>query len=519
MISSTLRTWIDSVKKLFHNLRALLILIAMYALLLLSFYIFVSTREATVWQVMVTYLFLVLLPAEFFALQATIIDTARELNFSPRRIAGNALKIFAVTIPVLIVGWVFWVLLDKIQLRYHAPVLPVVPASALPTAQPIYWPTLLIATIRFLLFGVAFPLMAIQLWIEVTASSLRESFAAGAKPFFTRIGHAIARAFSNESVFTYGVGLILFLLIPYGLLFAPLTIKGNKTDFAVFILRLVLAFAFALVVTNVAAAQTDVGALVERAVAYVERFQQNFGSVVSEERYEQRLRRIAVPGSTSVQQRGGGGPQETTLVSDFLLVEVKGEGWLPFRDVFERDGKPVRDREERLASIFLKGGRNAFDQARAVMDEGARYNIGNINRNINTPTLTLAFLTERHRQRFEFKLGKRDDSDPGIEIEFREKGRPTFVATTGGRDLPVSGRFWINESDGTVLRSELDALDTGVEAHITVTYQKDDGIGLFVPARMEERYRRPRDPIEVYGVATYSRFRRFQVSTSEELAK
>ena len=176
MISSTLRTWIDSVKKLFHNLRALLILIAMYALLLLSFYIFVSTREATVWQVMVTYLFLVLLPAEFFALQATIIDTARELNFSPRRIAGNALKIFAVTIPVLIVGWVFWVLLDKIQLRYHA----------------------------------------------------------------------IARAFSNESVFTYGFGLILFLLIPYGLLFAPLTIKGNKTDFAVFILRLVLAFAFAL---------------------------------------------------------------------------------------------------------------------------------------------------------------------------------------------------------------------------------------------------------------------------------
>ena len=280
-----------------------------------------------------------------------------------------------------------------------------------------------------------------------------------------------------------------------------------------------LAVAFVLVVTNPAAAQTDVATLVERAVAYVERFQQNFGSVVSEERYEQRLRRIAVPGSTSVQQRGGGGPQETTLVSDFLLVEVKGEGWLPFRDVFERDGKPVRDREERLASIFLKGGRNAFDQARAVMDEGARYNIGNINRNINTPTLTLAFLTERHRQRFEFKLGKRGDSDPGIEIEFREKGRPTFVATTGGRDLPVSGRFWINESDGTVLRSELDALDTGVEAHITVTYQKDDGIGLFVPARMEERYRRPRDPIEVYGVATYSRFRRFQVSTSEELAK
>ena len=80
-------------------------------------------------------------------------------------------------------------------------------------------------------------------------------------------------------------------------------------------------------------------------------------------------------------------------------------------------------------------------------------------------------------------------------------------------------RFWIDEADGTVLRSQLDALDTGVEAHITVTYQKDDAIGLFVPARMEERYRRPRDSFEVHGVATYSRFRRFQVSTSEELVR
>ena len=279
-----------------------------------------------------------------------------------------------------------------------------------------------------------------------------------------------------------------------------------------------LAAAFVVTAANAAAAQTDVSVLIDRAGAYVEQFQRDFGSVVAEERYEQKLHRIPNPTNTSVQQRGGSGPQETTLVSDFLLVEVKGEGWLPFRDVFERDGKRVRDREERLAAIFLKGGRNAFDQARAVMDEGARYNIGNINRNINTPTLPLAFLTTRHRRRFEFKLGKRDDSDPGVEIEFRETGRPTFVSTTGGRDLPVSGRFWISEADGTVLRTELNALDTGVEAHITVSYQKDDGIGLFAPARMEERYRRPRDPMEVQGVATYSRFRRFQVSTSEELA-
>jgi hypothetical protein len=64
---------------------------------------------------------------------------------------------------------------------------------------------------------------------------------------------------------------------------------------------------------------------------------------------------------------------------------------LPFRDVFERDGKQVRDRQERLAALFLKGSsRSAFEQARAIMDEGARYNIGNVARNINMPTLAAA---------------------------------------------------------------------------------------------------------------------------------
>jgi hypothetical protein len=36
---------------------------------------------------------------------------------------------------------------------------------------------------------------------------------------------------------------------------------------------------------------------------------------------------------------------------------------------------------------------------------------------------------------------------------------------------------------------------------------------------MEERYRNRRSTAEVRGVATYSRFRKFQVSTSEELVK
>ena len=277
-----------------------------------------------------------------------------------------------------------------------------------------------------------------------------------------------------------------------------------------------LVTAIALVLASTARAQVSLEELLARASAYVESFQRNFGSVVAEERYEQTIRRAPGANTTSV-QRGASGPMETVLVSDFLLVQVPGEGWLPFRDVFERDGKQLRDREERLAKLFLGGTRNAIDHARAIMNEGARYNIGNVERNINTQTLPQPYLTLL-KARFTFNLLKREDDDPGEVIEFKETGRPTFITTTGNRDLPVSGRFWVDARDGAILRTELHAVDSSVEAHILVRYEMDAGIGLRVPARMEERYRRGRDPMEVRGVATYSRFRRFQVNTSEELA-
>jgi hypothetical protein len=254
--------------------------------------------------------------------------------------------------------------------------------------------------------------------------------------------------------------------------------------------------------------------LLSRVSAYVVEFNRSFGSVVAEERYEQTIRRSLGSNGTSV-QRGNSGPIATTLVSDFLLVQVPGEGWLPFRDVYERDGQRVRDREERLAKIFLSGSRTSFDQARAVMDESARYNIGNVQRNINVPTLVLTLLTDGQRDRFTFKVGKVDDE--GTLIEFRETGRPTFVRTTNDNDLPVNGRIWVDAETGTIRRTELHAVDTSVEAHITVTYQLDTGLGVWVPSRMEERYRRGRDTVEVRGLATYSRFRRFQVKTSENI--
>jgi len=277
----------------------------------------------------------------------------------------------------------------------------------------------------------------------------------------------------------------------------------------------VAACALALAAPPALRAQSAVSALIDRASAYVDEFQRRFGSMVTEERYEQSVQEPTSLGPRSARPQ----LERVVLVSDFLLVQVPGEGWTPFRDVFERNGQKVRDREERLAKLFLSGSsRSAFDQARQIMREGSRYNIGTVERTINIPTLPLAFLTPAHRGRFTFEIEKRDEAD-GTVVEFREVRTPTYIATTGGRDLPVSGRFWLDETSGAIRRSELDAVDTSVEAHIKVTYRLDDGLQLWVPVRMEERYRNRVSPAEVRGVATYSRFRKFQVNTSEEIAQ
>jgi hypothetical protein len=246
-MTTTLKLWFQTLKALLTNTRALLIFIALYSLLLVSFYFFISTREATAWQVLVTYVLLLLVPLEFFMLQAAILNHAREYKFRWSQIGRDALKLIAITIPIILIGWGLWWLLNKWQGRYPTPLPAITFATGPSKPQPMHWPTTVFATLRFLLFAVALPLATIHLWIEVTARDVRSSFAGGLKGFLKRLGSSLARASSSDSVFTYILGLIFFVFVPYAIFFVPVTIKGTKTDFAVFVLRLLLAFAFMLI--------------------------------------------------------------------------------------------------------------------------------------------------------------------------------------------------------------------------------------------------------------------------------
>ena len=243
-----IKLWFSTIKSTLTNLPALAVFALIYLLLLATFFKFIWTREATVWQVMVTYSFMVLIPAEFFIFQAAIIDRVRDGKFGWRTILIDAVKFFILTIPVLLIAWLVNYLLNKWQLRYPPPVVPSLPiASQPPPLQLIHWPSLIFATLRFVLLGIALPLATIHFWIAFAGGEVRALFAGGAAPFFKRFGAPLRRAFASESVLIYALGLFIFFMIPYAVLFLPITVKGNKTDFALFIVRLLATFVFSLI--------------------------------------------------------------------------------------------------------------------------------------------------------------------------------------------------------------------------------------------------------------------------------
>ena len=208
------------------------------------------------------------------------------------------------------------------------------------------------------------------------------------------------------------------------------------------------------------------------------------------------------------------------LKSDFLIVRDSDDRWQPFRDVFEVDHIPIRDREERLAKLFLNAKPDASvdAQARAIADESARYNLGAVQRTINNPIFALIFLQPDVRERFKFAEGKPDrKAGPDVRVvDYVEDSRPTVIMGLPGQDMPAFGRFWIENATGRIVKAEVRVEVREVKANLTTTFRNDERVGLDVPSEFREEYDM-RDS-RVSGVASYSRFRKFQVKSSEELA-
>src|SRR3954464_7895244 len=272
--------------------------------------------------------------------------------------------------------------------------------------------------------------------------------------------------------------------------------------------------------------------LLDRAAWYLDYFVDEFENVVAEETSIQDSSTMLPTFSPMPGGRGGAFPpppspsdaaraRHRDLRSDFLLVKSPDtEALVPFRDVLEVDGVPVRDREARLSKLFLSGrpGGSIMEQAERIGAEGARYNLGNMRSTIGNPVLGLGVLQRSYQQRFRFSFG-RDDRTAGataIVIEFKETASPAMIRGEAGRDLMAHGRVWIDGPTGRVLKTELQVEQPAIRAMVTTLFRLEDRSGIGVPVEMREQYTLANGN-RISTVATYGRFRPFAARASGDL--
>ena len=258
--------------------------------------------------------------------------------------------------------------------------------------------------------------------------------------------------------------------------------------------------------------------VLKRSAEYVAGFRAQLSGIVAEETYRQEITNTGRIGSGSNTANS-----VRTLRSDLLLVKpTDSDRHVELRDVFEVDGKPIRDRQSRLEQLL--NSPNADIRIGEIISESARYNIGRIQRTINTPLMALIFLDAANQRRFDFTHVVKarqvftDERDRAINdtavfrvstemwnVEYQERRRPTIITAPNGDNRPARGRFWIDPSSGQVLISELIVDGGGVIATITVSYQSEPLLGFLVPVEMRESY--VRDPERITGHAEYGKFR------------
>jgi hypothetical protein len=243
-----------------------------------------------------------------------------------------------------------------------------------------------------------------------------------------------------------------------------------------------------------------------RAGAYVDALEQSFSQVIGAEDYQQT---VLAP---------GGRTESRNQQSEVFFVRLdEASAWMMVRNVLKVDGRPVRGSHDRIMDALSGSSPQHRARLRALADEGARYNIGNVRRNFSDPMLALTFLDRSRQPRFAFAAAgpAAVDGSPVQRVRFDERDRPTIIRDgRTGTSVPAHGQVDV-AADGRVLRTELQLdVDSRTSATLRVTFAPDARLGVLVPTLMEEHYRTvsSRDSVVITCTAVYSDFRRFETA-------
>ena len=253
MLTETFQSIAIAARSVSRNWKSMLLIAAVYACLLVVLYFFVSVREASLTQVVLTFALAIAAPLLFFVLQAMIAGAAAgETNkLASGNLVRKALtsfwKLLLITLPLIALAVLIAYLLGKAQARFGTTLNN--PATELPrrvanaanpreAARPIDWRAAILSTLRYLAFGLVLPLAAIHLWLATAQEGLGQAI--------KKLKTLLARAFAPQSVLTYIVGFLVFAVIPHFLLFKTIPTKHAWLEISLLVARLAIVFALTL---------------------------------------------------------------------------------------------------------------------------------------------------------------------------------------------------------------------------------------------------------------------------------
>jgi hypothetical protein len=246
--------------------------------------------------------------------------------------------------------------------------------------------------------------------------------------------------------------------------------------------------------------------LLTRAGTYVDTLEESYARIVGAEDYLQTVR------------FAGGRVQSRHLQSEVFFVRIdESSAWMMVRSISKVDGRAVPGSQDRIMAALADAPPRRTARLRALADEGARFNIGGLQRNFSDPLLAVTFLDRARRPRFSFKdAGGHDSGDGAVRhLQFDEQARPTLIRNgRSGESIPANGTLDVAADDGRIVRTELQAeVDNRTTAGIRVSFDVDPKLGMVVPTMMEEDYEvgAPVDTV-ISCKAVYSNFRRFETS-------
>ena len=210
MYTKSFSAMFSAVRLLFRSRRVLLTLLLAWAGLLTAVYLFASTREATIFQLLLTLVVVIAAPALFFVLQAVSVTYTDEPVRRIRQMAIDSLKLIVVSLPVIAVTLLIINGLNKVQSHVT-----------------------LATTARYLLIAVVVPMFAIQIWIAASKGGLR-SLVKGLRG-------VLGQTFAPQSMFVYACGFVIFAVVPFVVLEIGISSERPWLELSVLIVRMAVS--------------------------------------------------------------------------------------------------------------------------------------------------------------------------------------------------------------------------------------------------------------------------------------